>query len=180
MLSRKYIVLISILLIAVGCANNPASVHHVNENLYVVDYNASRRGAYVHTFTDETDANTLMICAEPAPDIAVSITADLKAHLQNLISKEASIEARAKIAESIIDLAKRGQTLQIQREALYRLCELHANADLKNEIAAELYLEVIKTIQAIAFAELANSNLSSEAKKALLDDISKGTVLKPK
>lgn len=166
--------------ISVGCANQPATIHKVVDSTYIVDYNASRRAAYVRLLAGNGKNPDTVICAEPAPDVAVSLTADLEAHLKSVLEKAADIEARAKISEAIIDLARRGQTLQIQREALYRLCELQANTGLNAEQALELYREVLKAIQAIAYAELANSALPEETKKDLLKNIIKGDILKPK
>lgn len=160
-----------------GCASNgPAEIHDVGDpvGLHVVDYDASRRGAYVRI-----NENHVTVCAEPQPDIAVATAQELKATIDALSKVKASLDS--KLAEQTIDLARRGQTLQILREAMYRLCELKANSSDKEAI--DLYKNVIASIQAIAIAELGNSGLPDRAKTEAVDKLLRfdyDDLLKPK
>ena len=88
-------------------------------------------------------------------------------------------QTQLETSEAITDLARRSQTLQMMREALYRLSELQANTGMDPERAAQVYLEVIKAMQAMAYAELGNSALDPQTKRQLLDSIREGTVLEP-
>ena len=133
--------LLCLLACSAGCANQPATVHNVSEQAYVVDYTATRRGAYIRMLPEGAERPRTIICAEPAPDVAATLTTDLQA---------------------ITDLARRSQTLQMMREALYRLSELQANTGMDPERAAQVYLEVIKAMQAMAYAELGNSALDAD------------------
>ena len=176
----SFLALLSVSVAIAACANRPAKVHNIAAGaMYVVDYSASRRGAYIRVVPSSgSNPAKSLVCAEPAPDVAVALTADLQAQLKAAQS-QVEVDAKAKISEAIIDLARRGQTLQIQREVLYRLCELHVNGGLTNAEVAKLYVEVLKIIQVIAYAELGNSRLPDETKAEILNSIVKGNVLAP-
>lgn len=168
------------LILLSGCANGPATIHRIGDetdglNSFVVDYGASRRGAYVKT-VHQGGQTVVNICAEPAPDVAVALTSDLTAELGS-VPNLGNVKGGAKIVESIIDVARRGQALQIQREALYRLCELQANSGLSADRTMQLYMAVIKAIQAIAYTEFANSKLPPEVKTDILGNIVQGNSL---
>lgn len=168
-----------VVIATVGCSTRAASIHRIGDSsAYVVDYLASRRGAYLRPIpADPNSRERWMICAEPAPDVAVAMTTDIAAALKQAAQVDAS--GTAKVSEAIVDLAKRGQTLQLQREALYRLCELQVNGSLTREDAIALYTKVLESIQAIAFAELGDSALPEAAKKTFLESIQKNYIPKP-
>ncbi len=134
-----------------GCtpSTRETSILQTNQGASIIDYSTARRGAYVRPAAE--DPKKILICAEPPPDVAVGVTAALAAELN--FSPNINPELRASITEQVTDLAKRGQALQIQREALYRLCELHANGVLTNAQVEEMYKEVIDTVKQIALAE---------------------------
>ena len=148
---RGSFILLLLVFSFLGCtpSTKETSVLKVSEGASVVDYSTARRGAYVRPAAE--DPKKILICAEPPPDVAVGIAANLTAKVS--LPQAISPELNASITEQVIDLAKRGQALQIQREALYRLCELHANGVLTNAQVEKMYKEVIDTVKQIALAE---------------------------
>lgn len=168
-------------MLALGCANLPTKVKSIDDATWVIDYGASRRGAYVRkgpAVPGQPGLSLVTICAEPAPDVAIALTTDLSAKLDTASSTD--VEAKARISEQIIDLARRGQSLQMQREALYRLCEFASNTRADATTVAKLYQDVLKTIQAIALSELAHSLPGSDQEKSkLLNKIIEGDSLAP-
>lgn len=174
MISRKTLLTAASLALIWGCSNHPASIHSLKDGLTVVDYGTSRRGAYLR------EGKGVVICAEPAPDIAVSTNSDLSLSLRSVIESAGDISLKNKLNEQIFDLAKRSQALQMQREALYRLCELQANTGMEAKDLVRLYATVIKTSQIIAIKEFANSDAPRDVKDAFLKELVTEDVLKPK
>ncbi|WP_305731126.1 hypothetical protein [Trichlorobacter ammonificans] len=121
----------------------------------------------------------MIICAEPAPDIAVAFESNLSFSLKSIVESADNVTAKNKLTEHIFDLAKRSQALQMQREALYRLCELQANTGLSASDLIRLYATVIKTSQIIAIKEFANSEVPKNVKDAFLKELVSEDVLKP-
>jgi len=173
--------LVLVFMVTGGCASHSAKIRKITDGAYLVDYDASRRGAYVHVLNKERELDTI-ICAEPAPDVALAMTVSLQAHLKALLAEAETLDASAnlQISEAIIDLARRGQTLQIQREALYRLCELQSNAGLTKEETIALFNEILVAVKAIAIVEVAESDISDFQKGQILSHIMPGIELEPK
>ncbi|WP_372797960.1 hypothetical protein [Pontiella sp.] len=130
----------------------------------VIVYKADQRGAY---FIRRLDG-TIAVLSEPSPDV----TKEFKGHLDALIkSAKSSTNAQVKAGfeTQVVDLAKRSQTLQILREALFRLSEMNANGGISPE-ARMLYERALKAVELIALTELGNSNLPDSAKERAVDD----------
>lgn len=147
----KSVFILLVLVFLFGCtpSTRKTSVLKLEQGTSVVDYSTTQRGAYVRS--DIETPGRVLVCAEPPPDVAVGVTTDLTTKLN--FSEVINPELKANIAEQIIDLAKREQALQIQREALYRLCELHANGVLENKQVVQMYQEVIDIVKLVALAE---------------------------
>ncbi len=150
-MTRSILTVLLLVFLFLGCtpSTKETSVLKLDQGASVIDYSTARRGAYVRP--DVGNPKRILVCAEPPPDIAVGLTTDLTATLN--LSETIKPELGANIAEEVIDLAKRGQALQIQREALYRLCELHANGVLEDKQVIKMYREVINTVKLVALAE---------------------------
>jgi len=113
-----------------------------------MDYDATRRGAYVLT---DSNAN-VRILAEQSPDAALGVVAEFvgKGSYSGI-----SAEASAKVTETIAELGKRTQTVMVLREALYRLNELGLNnTQLSTADIKELYEKILATATDIAKADL--------------------------
>lgn len=161
----EYLSILLILLILSACSPT-RRIHDPVSKVTVIDYSASRRGAYILNGPN----NRAVIVSEPAPDIAKSITASLGLSAKT-ISDIAEPELKAKYASKVIDLANRSQTLQVLREALFRLSEMGASSNLSGDQRVVLYKKVLDTAKIIAATEFANSDAPEESKKAVLKDI---------
>jgi hypothetical protein len=164
----RFLLLLLIVVVSFyGCASftSPARKHILEEGrTYWFDYDASRRGAIL---IPKHEQKNIAICAEPSPDIALEILNKFKA---NVGTDKIAIGTEADIQEKVIQLAKRTQTLMFLREALYRLCELSLNFQLKDEEVRELYEKVIEAAAKMAEAELKNAEQGlEEARKKSME-----------
>lgn len=119
-----------------GCAalTAPARVHELNaEKNYWFDYDASRRG---------TIFSKGHSCAEPAPDVALTLASKAEAAVDYQ-----GLDANTKVALAInaVKLAERSQMVLFFREALFRLCEITRNSSIKQDDIKSLYIEIIRT-----------------------------------
>lgn len=147
-----------------GCAKftQPARFHSIDEEgkVYWFDYDASRRGALLYKFDpDEMSKNPRPIryCAEPTPDVALSLINELK------LFKPDGSGASASFNTSVVKLAERTQMVQFLRESLYRLCEQSINETIKYGDMKDAYLKVIEAALAMAEADREN------AKRAVIE-----------
>jgi hypothetical protein len=143
---RHIVALLTIATMAVGCQ----STKRIDTGLgvSVIDYGANRRGTYV---IDKENAP--YIVSEPSPDVATEITAALGISGES-IGDIGNAELKAEYASKVVDLAKRSQTLQVLREALFRLSEMSINTEVSAELRVSLFLQVLETVKTIALTEL--------------------------
>jgi len=158
-----------ILLLATGCSGT-RTIELPASGASVIDYPASRRGAYVLV-----NNNKLYLLSEPAPDVATEITASLGLSA-GTIGQITDPNLKAEYASKVVDLANRSQTLQVLREALFRLAEMGQNTELSVPQRVQLFEKVLDTVILIAATEFAQTDLPDEAKGAFLRDVQKGTV----
>ncbi len=154
-----------------GCSGyNSRAELITTDKVDVVDYDASRRGAYIKK------DGTIKICAEPAPDVAVAIANQFQ-------FVKGDTQATLNLTESINKIANRSNTLELMREAMYRVCELHFNTAINKTEAKNLLAQIIDKGFAAAVIELgtssnkaimaiSNSTLSNEQKELELQKIS--------
>lgn len=142
-----------------GCANltSPARMHELGDNKsYWFDYDASRRGTLL-TYKNP-GGPALKTCAEPAPDVALAFTSRLLGEAKVTPPAGAGPEVAAKLEadfrSSVVELAKRTQTIMFVREAMYRLCEQALNGHLPETKIADLYVLIITTSAHLAEAEV--------------------------
>lgn len=136
-----------------------------------LDLQATRRGVFFREGGD----GSVVVCAEPAPDVAVSsdtafATGLTIPQIANITEGQAALELDATTTQQLVDLANRGQLLQVQREALYRLCELQANSGLSNVTIFELYDEVLFTIRIFAMSDVLTALSESDDGRALVGE----------
>ncbi len=126
------------------------------EGVIVVQYKATDRAAYIRKINVSGEERTVLV-AEPSPDAALQFKSAIDLAVQGI---EGQIDASAKgeLATSIVDLAKRSQALQIQREAYYRLSEMLANGFIDQTDAKPLFESVLQATADIAKAELVRAN----------------------
>ncbi len=161
-----------------GCSTT-RSIRVPDAGATVIDFGADRRGAYLV----KTEDGKCILVSEPAPDVAQEITGSLGLSADT-IGDLAKPELKAAYANRVLDLASRSQTLQVLREALFRLSEMGASSDISTQQRIELYNAVLVTVRLIAATEFANSGASNEVKdttlKKFLSDTASGTVTIPK
>jgi len=159
-MERNYLLVLSTLIVFMilsGCASftSPARNHMLEDNkTYWIDYDASRRGAI---FIQKKGDHKTIFCAEPSPDVALEIINKFKADVG---VEKVTVGADIEVKESVIQLAKRTQTIMFLRESLYRLCELSLNYQLEKPDMKSLYEQVIASAAKMAQAELENAQQS--------------------
>lgn len=170
---------IPIMLIAImlsGCSGTN-KFHDPKSGFTVIDYGAHRRGAYLL----KTEEGKNIIVSEPSPDVANEITTSLGLSADTFAKLEKA-ELKADYANKVVDLANRGQALQVLRECLFRLSEMGVSSDISAEQRVTLYKMVLDTVKVMEATRLANSDAPEEVKMTLKDflkDVSIGTVTPP-
>ncbi len=131
--------LMPLFLIMAGCANftSPARQHPIDEKkAYWLDYDASRRGTLV--FPEDAKVRT---CAEPSPDVALSLVSKIEGTLKPDAGGEAT--AKAEFNATVVELAKRTQMVMFLREALFRLCEQSLNGNFSQQDVVNTYKQIL-------------------------------------
>jgi hypothetical protein len=173
----KGFTVVVLLALVFGCSAT-RKIEVPNANVTVIDYGATRRGAYL--FCSAEGGSVLV--SEPSPDIAKDIASSLGLSADT-IGDLAKPELKAEYAAKVVDLASRSQTLQVLRESLFRLSEMGAGYELSVEQRVWLFSKVLDTVRLIAATEFANSEASEEVKaealKRFLEDTETGTVKIP-
>jgi len=163
--------------LASGCSATRKIEVSSSNGLTVIDYGASRRGAYLYDVNGKP-----VIVSEPAPDIATEITSSLGLSAKT-IGDIADPQLKADYAKKVVDLANRSQTLQVLRESLFRLSEMGASTELSADQRMEMFSKVLDTVRLIALTEFANSEapegVKEQAMKTFLQDTATGTVTIP-
>ncbi|RWX85881.1 hypothetical protein [Pseudomonas aeruginosa] len=151
-------VCIGLVLLLSGCANftSPARSSQLESSkAYWFDYDASRRGAF---FVPE-DAR-IKVCAEPPPDVALSLVSKLEATIKKDEVGEAT--GKSEFNASVVKLAERTQMTMLLRESLYRLCEQSLRHNFTSAEILKAYEETVKAAADLAETDLVNA----EADKA--------------
>lgn len=128
-----------------GCSSmtSPARVHALADGKgYWFDYDATRRGTVLVGQDPATQKFAFRSCAEPAPDVALSLASKIESQLSY---KEISGQAKGELAINAVKLADRSQMVMFFREALFRLCEISINQNLNNSEITVLYTQIINT-----------------------------------
>ncbi|MFA6213066.1 MAG: hypothetical protein WCT03_15280 [Candidatus Obscuribacterales bacterium] len=148
-----------------GCAVTPSvRVHPLTANQpTIVDLDASARAIIM---VPRADGKGMSVCSEPSPDVAMSAVASMLAQVK-LDNPNVDVQTKLDFQTAVIDLARRSQFINFQREALFRLCEQGMNQNLSSEQIFVLYQQVMQTSLKLAEAELAKNK--ADLAKALKD-----------
>lgn len=141
-----------------GCAVTPSVRVHAIEpgKPYIVDLDASARAILV---LPRADGKGMAVCSEPSPDVALSAVASMLAQVK-LDNPAVDAKTQLEFQTAVIDLSRRSQFLQFQREALFRLCEQGMNQNLSSDQIFQLYQQVMQTSLKLAEAELTKQKAS--------------------
>jgi hypothetical protein len=148
-----------------GCAVTPSvRVHPLTANQpTIVDLDASARAIIM---VPRADGKGMSVCSEPSPDVAMSAVASMLAQVK-LDNPNVDVQTKLDFQTAVIDLARRSQFINFQRESLFRLCEQGMNQNLSSEQIFVLYQQVLQTSLKLAEAELAKNK--ADLAKSLKD-----------
>ncbi|WP_157511011.1 hypothetical protein [Frateuria sp. Soil773] len=143
-----------------GCVNftAPARKHSLENGVVWIDYDSSRRGAFLVPAGAE---GKFKFCSEPVPDVALTLATKISGKLKNS-GGEGGADGSA--TATAIALSGRTQTVLIAREALYRICEASLNRKISDADLLSYFKEVMNSINTIANADVARA--SADASKA--------------
>ncbi len=138
-----------------GCAVTPSvRVHPLTANQpTIVDLDASARAIIM---VPRADGKGMAVCSEPSPDVAMTAVASMLAQVK-MDNPNVDVQTKLDFQTAVVDLARRSQTINFQREALFRLCEQGMNQNLSSEQIFVLYQQVMQTSLKLAEAELAKN-----------------------
>lgn len=145
--ARKTVVVLAALALLgqAGCTNLVAPARHRKVDparAYWFDYAADRRGATMVPRASDGSSG-MVLCAEPAPDVALEHTSALLAKLE--LPETGSGSLQGEFASKVVQLAGRTQTVLLLREAMYRLCEQSFNGNLASDQVERLFEKVLQT-----------------------------------
>lgn len=132
-----------LLLVCSGCANftSPGRSTALEDGKsYWFDYDASRRGTLLVVAGTGPSEKNLRTCAEPAPDIAFTLTSKIESELKY---KDLDAKAKGDVATQALKLADRTQMVMFIRETMYRLCEINMARPLDTLVLSQLYNKIL-------------------------------------
>lgn len=97
----------------------------------------------------------MKVCAEPPPDVALSLVSKLETTLKKDEVGEAS--GKAEFNATVIKLAERTQMTMLLRESLYRLCEQSLRHNFTSTEILKAYEETVKAAADLAKADVAQA-----------------------
>lgn len=125
--------------------NEKSILHHVS-------YDASKRGSLI--FKDEKTGNIILI-SEPPPDVATKLATELKANAN--INDKASAELYLNTTKTIAELGKRTASVNILRDALYKLSEMKMKDGNLDNNTLTLFDKILTITENISKTELQNA-----------------------
>jgi hypothetical protein len=137
-------------------ASDPVRVENIGDSAgtgeraaAAVSLAAERRVVMVRLEGDERG----LFCAEPPPDVAKEVTAEL---IASLSKKDVKGELRDSYLENVVNLARRSETVEVYRAGTYALCQYHLNGAIKDadvpNLFATLTHQALSTLEAIGAA----------------------------
>lgn len=152
-----------IALILSGCTNftSPARSSKLEvDTPYWFDYDASRRGAFL-----VPDDKKIKVCAEPPPDVALSLVSKLETTIKKDEVGEAT--GKAEFNASVVKLAERTQMVMLLRESLYRLCEQSLRHDFTSAEILKAYEDTVKAAADLAKADVAKAEADRDKSQTI-------------
>lgn len=154
----KVALVVSSVLFLFGCSstagvfyNRPVVENSVDKAVSTVSLSADRRTVVVVT----EGANRTKFCAEPPPDTATGLKAELDASIEaKAKSEKAKLEAEGKLTAkdtfitSVTVIADRTAPLDAFRTGVYALCQFHLNGAVAKEDIKPLFIKLIEAFSA--------------------------------
>ncbi|MES2363068.1 MAG: hypothetical protein V4646_14920 [Pseudomonadota bacterium] len=134
-----------------GCSvlTPPANIEVLEKDgAYWANYSADRRGSIIQK-TSANGTTSVRVCSEPSPDTASDFEAQASA------IKTGIAQASGSIGQHVVVLPGRDSTVLALRDALYSLCLLSLNNDIKPEALVDSYIQVVGAITQYARAKAA-------------------------
>jgi hypothetical protein len=146
----KYFATLLVVLVT-ACSGQPgpqATVWHPDENESLL-MDAKQRIVISTTRNDQH-----VICAEPVPDVVSSVNTDFgfDANIGPALSRAGAADIGRTADETVTNLGKRTQSVQLLRDGLYRACEAYVNGLLDEEDYRRIlvnYDEILVALTAI-------------------------------
>lgn len=166
------IIIIPILLSVVSCGANFNSIHRmtkINDNTAAVSIDAKQRFLISSTVIEKvpgsngniTEKSYPVLCAEPSPDVFSVYSAAIEASASKTDALTAAFKSTT--SESGGTIGIRTESIQLLRDAMYRLCEAYAAGGLSS---LEYYKMVSKyqksMVTLIAIAQLTGASKPSQ------------------
>ena len=91
-------------------------------------------------------------CAEPPPDVALSIVSEFEAKLKAAVEKDGVLDADAtakvldKYQANVIKLADRTELLDVYRAGVYAICQYHLNGGIDSTQLTNMFRELTSNI----------------------------------
>jgi hypothetical protein len=154
----KVALVISFVLLLFGCSstagvfyNRPVVENSVDKAVSTVSLSADRRTVVVVTEGE----NRTKFCAEPPPDTATGLKAELDASIEaKAKSEKAKLEAAGKLTAkdtfitSVTVIADRTAPLDAFRTGVYALCQFHLNGAVGKDDIKPLFIKLIEAFSA--------------------------------
>ncbi|MDF1720036.1 MAG: hypothetical protein P1U65_05130 [Minwuia sp.] len=123
------VAMLGALVVTVSACGNLESIHRTTgtqDDAYKLAFVDAKQRAIVVNKKSNSD---LRICAEPSPDALASVAASFSGSLTGSSAASESLAAAVtnSLSGSAASIGLRTQSIQLMRDALYRLCEAHAN-----------------------------------------------------
>ncbi len=148
-MKSRDIAMLFIILIISSCSSRRVSIKKLdtieNGKGYFVDFDATRRGSFI---TKNKEGN-LVVLSEVVPDVAISSVIDLTSKLK--VKGEFEAEQVTKITESLAQLGERTASVNILRDALYRVEEMFLRNEKidTNDARYRLFEKILSTVKEI-------------------------------
>jgi len=140
--SGKPILITTVCIALCSCTIHKTGGHGKGPQAFAV--NAKQR----FLVAKESKDSVHKFCAEPSPDVFSAISAAIEASGGS--NDKARADMKLALSEAASSIGSRTETIQLLRDAMYRICELTMNGDMLPEEAAELHRRYYKSMVTLA------------------------------
>ena len=131
-----------------------------NINGHHISYDASRRGSLIY----KGEGNKMIMLSEPPPDVATKLATDLGAKVK--INDQVDASLYMSTTKSIAELGKRTASVNMLRDALYKLSEMRMSNPIIDSTTSSLFKDILKAIENMHKAEMEAEKTKQDEAKA--------------